>query len=140
EDVLLLLPDCESKPYRYLLSDAVRLATFVKPRLRQPARQIRTAGSLVKYIKQFSPDVIHLQEGYFWFNFALPLLRDFPLVLTVHDPSRHVGDAEARKTPQWILDWGCHQARQVIVHAPQLKAALVDRMRIPADRVHVIPH
>src|ERR1019366_6589199 len=83
EDVLLLLPDCESKPYRYLLSDAVRLATFVKPRLRQPARQIRTAGSLVKYIKQFSPDVIHLQEGYFWFNFALPLLRDFPLVLTV---------------------------------------------------------
>ena len=139
-DVLLLLPERESGPYRYLLSSAIRLITFVMPRLRQPARQLRMTRSLVKYIRQFSPDVIHLQSGHLWFNFALPLLRRFPLVLTVHDPSRHVGDAPSRKTPQWVLDWGCRRASQVIVHAPQLKAALVSRMNISGDRVHVIPH
>ena len=40
-----------------------------------------------------------------WFNLlGLPLLRRFPLVLTVHDPLIHLGDEHSATTPQWIYD------------------------------------
>jgi len=139
-DTLLLLPDQEADPYLYMLNDAVNLESFHKPRLRQPVHQMRMVARLLRCIRRFDPDVIHLQSGHLWFNFALPLLHQYPLVLTVHDPSRHIGDAGARKTPQWILDWGCYGAGHIIVHAPQLKDVLIERLKIPNHKVHVIPH
>jgi glycosyltransferase involved in cell wall biosynthesis len=139
-DVLLLLPDGEVKSYLYLLDEAVTLHSFQAPRLRQVVRQIQTMVSLIGEINRFHPDVIHLQTGHLWFNLALPLLRQYPLILTMHDPCRHLGDAESRKTPQWVFDWGCYRAKQIIMHAPQLKEALVQRLGIPRNKVHVIPH
>jgi glycosyltransferase involved in cell wall biosynthesis len=67
-------------------------------------------------------------------------LRRFPLVLTVHDSQIHVGDALTAKTPQWVFDLACHQARERIVHAPQVKESLVNRLGIPAETVHVTPY
>jgi glycosyltransferase involved in cell wall biosynthesis len=76
-----------------------------------------------------------------WFNLlGLPLLRDIPLVLTVHDSLIHVGDAASAKTPQWIYDRACFQARERIVHAPQVKELLTKRTGVPPETVHVIPY
>jgi glycosyltransferase involved in cell wall biosynthesis len=133
------LPEQETLPYRSLLPSAVGLRTFVKPRLRHAFRQVRTTAALVREIRQFDPDVIHLQSGHLWFNCALPFLRRYPLVLTIHDPAPHAGDRGARNTPQWIYDFGSHRAAQVIVHASQLKKLFLDRLRLPETRVHVIP-
>jgi len=73
---------------------------------------------LIFQIRAFKPDVLHLQLGHMWFNlFGLPFLRDIPLVLTVHDSLIHVGDAATAKTPQWIYDRACFQAKERIVHA-----------------------
>lgn len=138
--ILLCLPDSEAAPYTRLLDRRVALHTFRKPRLRHGFRQISLAAALVRAVKAFGPDVIHLQSGHLWFNFFLPLLARYPLVLTVHDAVHHLGDAGAQNTPQWILDWGCYRAGQLIVHAPQLKHQLLERLRVPADAVHVIPH
>src|ERR1700677_2210110 len=110
--VALFLPDCEANPYLHLLSDSVDLHVFEKPRIRQVFKQIGMVFHLVRKIRAFNPDVIHLQLGHMWFNLlALPLLRAFPLVLTVHDPMIHVGDAPTGKTPQWIYDRACYRAR-----------------------------
>ncbi len=138
--VVLFLPDSEVKPYLHLLSKSVELQTFKKPRLRQPVRQAQMVARLVRQIRKLNPDVIHYQLGHLWFNLALPLLGDCPLVLTVHDPSAHVGDADSGKTPQWIHDRACYRAQQRIVHAPQVKESLLQRLRIPSSTVHVIPH
>lgn len=139
--VLLLLSREEAKPYRHLLSGNVELSEFDKPRMRQPLQQLRMVLSLVRQIRAFKPDVIHLQLGHMWFNLlGLPLLRDIPLVLTVHDSLIHVGDAASAKTPQWIYDRACFRARERIVHAPQVKESLTRRMRVPSESVHVIPY
>jgi glycosyltransferase involved in cell wall biosynthesis len=135
-EVLLCLPRCEAEPYKYLLDKAVSLEEFHKPRLRQMFRQGKMAQDLIRRIRNFNPDVIHLQQGHMWFNFALPLLGRYPLVVTSHDPVTHVGE----KTPQWIFDWGCHRAGQIIVHAPQMKELIVRRLRLRDSRVHVITH
>lgn len=135
-NVLLFLPEREAEPYGHLLNDSVGLRIFHKPRLRQPIHQMRMAKRLLRGIGDFNPDVIHLQQGHLWFNFALPLLRCYPLVVTSHDPVTHAGE----RTPQWIFDWGCYRAGQIIVHAPQMKDLLVKRLHMPNSRVHVITH
>jgi glycosyltransferase involved in cell wall biosynthesis len=139
--VLLLMPEEEASPYLHLLSASVERRIFDKPRIRQVFKQIRMVIGLVRQIRAFKPDVIHVQLGHLWFNLlGLPLLRRFPLVLTVHDSLIHVGDAATGKTPQWVYDRACHQARERIVHAPQVKESLIERLGIPADTVHVIPY
>jgi glycosyltransferase involved in cell wall biosynthesis len=139
-DVRLLLPKHEAEPYLHLLERPVSLRTFAKPRLRHALRQARTVAALIEDIRRFRPDVVHLQAGHLWFNMALPLLRGYPLVLTVHDPSRHLGDKGARNTPQWLLDFGCRQATRLIVHAPQLKQMLLERLPVLENRIDVVPH
>jgi glycosyltransferase involved in cell wall biosynthesis len=140
-NVQCFLPKVESDPYLHLLSDSVRLTEFERPRYRELFKQIKMVIGLVRKIRAFKPDVIHLQLGHLWFNLlGLPLLRGIPLVLTVHDPLIHVGDAQTGKTPQWIFDRACYKARERIVHAPQVKELLVNRLRIPADTVHVTPY
>jgi starch synthase len=139
--VLCFLPNDEAKPYLHLLSETVELRTFDRPRFRHLFRQLEMVMKLVRQIRAFNPDVIHLQLGHLWFNlFGLPLLRRYPLVLTVHDSVIHVGDSATGKTPQWVYDRACFRARERIVHAPQVKESLVKRLGIPAETVHVIPY
>jgi glycosyltransferase involved in cell wall biosynthesis len=138
--ILLFLPSNEAGSYLHLLSDSVELQLFDRARLRQPFKQVQMVTRLVGQIRHFNPDVIHIQGGHLWFNWALPMLRDRPLVLTVHDVSMHPGDAQALNTPQWVLDRASYRARERIVHAPQVKELLLQRLHIPSNTVHVIPH
>ena len=139
--VLLLLARGEASPYKHLLNGNVELCEFDKPRMRQLFGQLRMVWNLVRRIRTFKPDVIHLQSGHMWFNLlGLALLRDIPLVLTVHDSLIHVGDADSAKTPQWVYDLACFRARERIVHAPQVKEQLTKRTGVPAHTVHVIPY
>ncbi len=140
EEVLLLLPQRLATPHLSRLNQAMNFQAFSKPRLRQPLQQIHMIFTLLQHIKNWDPDVIHLQQGHLWFNFALPLLGRYPLVLTIHDPRYHVGDWESQKTPQMVMDFGFYRANQLIVHGKQLKQVVVDQLRIPGGIVHVIPH
>jgi glycosyltransferase involved in cell wall biosynthesis len=137
--VLLFLPKCVAEPYVQFLSGAVGLRTFDIPRLRQPFQQIQMVIRLVRQINGFKPDVIHCQSGQLWFSLALPMLVDSPVVLTVHDASIHPGDVEAGKTPQWVWDRACYKAQERIVHSPQIKQLLLQRLCIPDSTVHIVP-
>lgn len=139
-DVLLLLPQQLAAPHLSVLDPGVNFQPFDKPRLRQAGRQIRVGFDLLRHLKAFDPDVIHVQQGHLWFNGFLPLLRRYPLVLTVHDPRQHLGDRGGRKTPQAVIDFGFRQASQLIVHANQSKQVVVEKCGIPPEIVHVVPH
>jgi len=138
-NVLLLLPSGGAKQMAGA-DRRVTIEAFDKPRLRQPLRQLRTACDLVRRIIAFNPDVIHFQHGHFWFNAFLPVLRRFPLVVTVHDVRHHAGDRVSRKTPQAIVDFGFRRADQLIVHAERLRPLLAGECGIPPERIHVVPH
>lgn len=138
--VLLLLPQHFAALYSSKLGQTVNLQTFTNPRLREPLQQVRMLFQLLRRIRNFDPDIIHLQQGHLWFNFLLPLLRRYPLVLTIHDPQHHVGDWESQKTPQAIINFGFRRAMQIIVHSEKLKQEVVDELHLPSEIVHVIPH
>jgi starch synthase len=139
-DVLLLLPEQLAKPHLSALDPEVDFQPFDKPRLRQAGRQLRVGLNLLRHVKAFDPDVIHVQQGHLWFNGFLPLLRRYPLVVTVHDPRQHMGDDAGRKTPQAVMDFGFRQASQLIVHATQSKQVVVGECGAPPEIVHVVPH
>jgi glycosyltransferase involved in cell wall biosynthesis len=138
-DVSLMLP-------RHLVAGrddidpALRVDAFVKPRLRQPVRQLRTCGAIVRALRRFAPDVVHVQSGHLWFNLALPAIRDLPLVVTVHDVVPHPGDRETARTPRAALTFGYRRATELIVHAESLKAEAAERLGVDRRRIHVVPH
>jgi glycosyltransferase involved in cell wall biosynthesis len=139
-EVQLLLPEQLATPYLSRLSPAVRFQPFRKPRLRDVPGQLRTAFSLIRRIREFAPDVIHVQQGHMWFNLGLPLLARYPLVVTVHDPRHHLGDAGGQKVPQWVYDFGFRRATRLIVHGIEMQRVVVGELAVPAERIHVIPH
>jgi len=138
--VMLILPEQLADPHASLIESDVDFRPFDRPRLRQPLRQWVSVRWILRQITDFQPDVIHFQRGHLWFNFALPFLNRYPLVLTIHDPRHHLGDRGSRNTPQWVMDFGHRRADRIIVHAEQIKQILVDEDGIADDRVHVIPH
>jgi len=138
-DICLLVPEEHARAARDL-DPAVVVAPFRKPRLRQPLRQLRLCGELVRRIRSFDPDVIHLQQGHLWFNLALPFLRRYPLVLTIHDHTYHPGDRESQRTPQAAMTFGFRRADRVIVHGTALRRGAVEKRGLREDVVHVVPH
>ncbi|MGE0376070.1 MAG: glycosyltransferase family 4 protein [Planctomycetaceae bacterium] len=122
------------------LDGSVALYSFERPRLRQPLRQCSSIRRIVRRIHEFRPDVVHFQNGHLWFNFALPMLSSYPLVITIHDPRHHEGDAVSRKTPQAVMDFGFRRADHVIVHGQNLVETVAEEIGIRRDRIHVIPH
>lgn len=137
-EVQLILPSEISEPHLSLVSPNVRFIPFDKPRMRQPFRQLLSLRHLLREIHDFRPDVVHLQQGHLWFNLALPLLRRYPLVLTVHDVRHHPGDRSSQKTPQVIFDYGFRRATRVIAHCERMKQQLVEECGVPGSRVDVI--
>jgi starch synthase len=138
-EVLLLLSHQQAAPHLSKLDPAVRFQPFDQPRLREPLRQIRMVHTILEQIRSFDPDVIHLQRGHLWFNLALLWLWRYPLVVTIHDPTPHVGDRESGKVPRIVWDFGRRRADQVIVHGQQLKQVVLDELGLPSERVHVLP-
>jgi glycosyltransferase involved in cell wall biosynthesis len=138
-DVVLFIPRPVIEPHMAALDGRVDVQLFDKPRLRQPGRQLRMCVDLVRRIKALNPDVVHVQHGHLWFNGFLPLLRRYPLVLTVHDPRHHIGDKVSQKTPQAVMDFGFRRASRLIVHARHLKEVVASECRIDRQSVDVVP-
>lgn len=140
-DVLAVLPEVTADDEQYKLRPSVERFLFKKPRLRQPFQQRRSIQSILKAVYDFKPDVVHFQQGHLWFNFSLKTLqKDFPLVITIHDPKYHSGDRESKKTPQWVMDLGFRQADHVIVHGEKLANTVGHLFGIESNRIHSIPH
>lgn len=138
--VLLVIPDDRGQGGEVRVAPEIERLSFRKPRLRQPVRQLRMMLRILKRVRAFEPDVIHYQHGHLWFNLALPFLRRYPLVVTIHDPRHHMGDAESKRTPQAVMDYGFRMANRVIVHGKGIVEEVHRELSIPRERIDVIPH
>jgi glycosyltransferase involved in cell wall biosynthesis len=133
--VLLLLPRSISEPYRLGLAPEVELFQFDEPRLRQATRQPRMIAAILRKLKSYRPDVVHLQAGHLWFNLVWPFVRSYVVVVTIH----HLGDRDSLMTPQWVMDLGYRRADRVIVHGESLRAAVVEDIGLERDIIDVVP-
>ncbi len=99
---------------------------------------LRDGGRILRALHRERPDVVHVQNPYTWHAPWAPLLGQFPLVLTVHDPLPHLGTVQPHWKPvfRWTLRW----TDAAIVHGDAMKVLLRDTYAVPGERVHVIPH
>lgn len=139
-EVHLWFPEQRVEPYRRWLSPAVKTHFFFKPRLREPIYQLRVTRQILRQVGALNPDIIHVQNGNFWFNFGLPFARRYPLIITIHDLVRHPGDSQSNKTPQFVMEFGFRQAHHLVVHSQRIKDAAAKRLDMQSDRIHVVPH
>jgi glycosyltransferase involved in cell wall biosynthesis len=139
-EVLLLMPERVVRPYAAKLDGRVRLFSYPSPRLRQPLRQLRTMRTVMREIRAFSPDVIHYQGFHLWFDLALAVWRQYPLVFTVHDFRAHPGDKLTEKTPFWLEMLARRSADQIIVHSRHVEALLGEELGGRRRNIHRTPH
>ena len=137
--VQLSLPGAQTQPFLRWLDPAVDYRPFDLARLRQPLRQCATIIRLWRQLRAFRPDVIHFQKWHLWFFLALPLFRKFPLVISVHDPIAHLGDADSQRTPHWVVALGYRAADWVIVHNHAMVEEATRLHHIDRSRIDVVP-
>jgi len=139
-DVLLIIPDRLVESHLAKLNPSVRLFSFSHPRLRHPVRQFLVIRKIIREIRAFAPDVIHYQGAHLWFDLALPFLRRYPLVFTIHDFQPHPGDRLSQKTPLWVEMFARRRADELIVHSQFLQDLVVRNLPGTAGKISVIPH
>lgn len=113
-------------------------------RVRTLARLLNPAGAAQLWgeVQGARPDVVHVfnGEGYPWIRSLVARARQarLPVVVTVHDPEVHPGNAWDRLTSVLRVPV-LRTAHLLHVHSarfiPQLK-----RAGVPGDSIHVIPH
>lgn len=138
-DVLLVAARERCDHYAKLLDARVAVHPYDLPRLRRADRQIAAMAGVVRAIHRYRPHVVHLQMDHPWFSLALPALRRYPLVLTVHDPVPHLGDRPSARKPRWLVARDRRRASAFVIHADALRADLIAGGVDPA-RVWTIPH
>lgn len=137
--VTLMLPREQAEPHLGFLSPNVDYRPFHRPRLRQAFRQVRAIARIVNDIRRLDPDVIHMQKWHLWFYLALPTLRRFPLVISIHDPFPHRGDRGAMKTPRSIIRFGYRRATRAIVHNDEMRRIVVDELGLSPESIDIVP-
>jgi len=145
-DVLLLLGaenarDELSNSLHETLKHTMTVVKVKLPRLRDP-RLLGTVLEVTRRIRQFAPDVVHVQE----FNLAfigLPVLmlrRKLPVILTVHDPLPHSGGIDRNGWRFRVVKWFRRNCCRLIVHGTRNRTDLVSFNVATDGRVDVVPH
>ena len=126
------------------LAPHAKISVKNKWRKRDP-RTIETIFQVLKWIKSWKPDLIHVQEAYDYRLFMiLSFVRNIPLVLTVHDPEIHFGEEFKYQTPEKRFELALSRkirrmADQVIVHGQAMKEALIHTKHVVPLKIEVIP-
>jgi len=127
-EVLLISPDRVVEPCIAKLNGSVGLFSFKNPRLRQPVEQFLAILKIIQKIRDFAPDVVHYQGAHLWFDLALPFLRRYPLVFTIHDFKPHPGDRLSQKTRLWVETFARRHADELIVHSQYLREIVLQNL------------
>ena len=112
---------------------------YGKRRMRYPSN-LMTMGYIAKSIEALKPDVVHILEYYPWMHFFLKRLAKIPLVMTVHDPIRHIGDIGESIRVLGSERWFYKYISQFIVLGNGMKTLFSERYGIDEIKVNVIPH
>lgn len=147
-DVLLILsqPNFSGELDGVLPEKPPRLSLLTLPHRISLKIILGNTLELVRKIKAFKPDVIHLQEVTRDYQvFALPFLKKIaPLVGTVHDPSPHSGleaKRHSRSRHRFYEPWSRNFYDRAIVHGESLAIDLKEAVpKMDRERIYIIPH
>jgi glycosyltransferase involved in cell wall biosynthesis len=139
-DLTLIQPARLTDPWRAQIDPNIHLLPRTLPRIRDP-RSLAAVFDLLRTVCTPTPDILHVQDSVNpWFD-LLAASHDLPpLVVTVHDATRHPGENQGEWFTGYLRKRFLLRARAVIVHASIQRDLLCSKWGIPLGRVHVVPH
>ncbi len=96
----------------------------------------RLSQTVARYVRQLAPDLVHFDDVSRRMVLALPALRRTPVVLSLHDPTFHSGEASWRG--DLFRRVMLRRATRVILHNEFQRAEFCRRYRLPSARVHTV--
>jgi glycosyltransferase involved in cell wall biosynthesis len=112
----------------------VQLVVHRRPRALVPAAW-RVTQQVLRFLRGVRPDVLHVEDPDESLRLALgvPWRLDTPVVLSVHDPAPHTGEANRRKdAARWLM---FKRTSHYILHNRQDKGAFCHRYHVPPELV-----
>jgi glycosyltransferase involved in cell wall biosynthesis len=76
----------------------------------------------LRQVRAWRPDVVHVQEN--WDPRLLLFARGYPLVVTVHDPALHPGEADVARWEAAVWRRWLRRADKIVVHGEALREPL----------------
>ena len=139
KDVTVFAPhQLEETLGRILESGKDRVLYFRMPRMRYPSN-LWMIKRLVEQIESIKPDVVHFTGYYPWMYFGLRRLSRYPLVMTVHDPVKHLGDTETKRVPGSYI-WFYKYMTRVVVMGEEMRKAVIDGGGMDGSSVDIVLH
>ena len=143
ETVMLMLPKGTPTDNLEIVDQRVKVKLFKTARpyssMFNPAK-IFMVYTIAKYIKEFNPDVIHVQGNNIWFYLVYKIIKkfNFCIVITLHDIKQHIGEENLLSKMSTML---CAKkySNHIFVHGKKLKEVLIDEFCISNSKVSVIP-
>ena len=137
----------EARRHSYVLCEPVGAVSFIPPAsppleiLRRPVPGGRGAWweqtRLPLALRRERSDVLFAPA------YSAPVLAGLPVVVTIHDLSFLVHPEwfrwRERVRRRWLTTWSARRARSVLTDSQFSRAEIVRLLRVPAERVRVIP-
>lgn len=134
--------------WRELIDERVQLLTLPGSPVRKPWTRsfLRNRSWLKRTMRNFAPDVIHLQDGNDLATLLMAWRTRVPVTVTIHDVVAHPGD---EKNMSWRMDFLINKilmprARrrhtQFVLHGESLRSDFLRDWKAADDSVHVVPH
>lgn len=140
-EVMLIAPEMRIESFSDVIGQNLIVYSYRQHRFRSPMNLL-TIHKIIKHIKIFNPDVIHLQHLFGenpWFDLRLKFLRSkYYFVITVHDVNLHKGDNASIRIP-FMYKVDKKYIDQIIVHGEIQKKEMIKKYRNPPEAVHVLP-
>lgn len=109
---------------------------FVLPGRVSSLRKLPALAALRRRIRDWAPDIVHAHDNHD--PRLLALVHGFPLVLTIHDPTPHLGARSIGGVRESIRAMWRRKATRLVVHGEELRHVLAARE--DPWRVEVVPH
>lgn len=136
--VTLLMPNRATDLLDFVDTKRVNLIPFDMPRIRQLAN-LSFVWRLRQRLQSIEPNLVHITYWHPWGSLGLGRFSSIPVVATVHDVTRHMGERGRLSIPSTIYRWQWQWADQVIVHSSDAKSVLQLEFGLQPDQVHMIP-
>ena len=97
-------------------------------------KKVALTAEITRTIFQLHPGIIHYQSGGTpWLLFAMPWLRKYPLVTTIHDAAHHPGDKPPKLVHTAVNAFLTRQTHLIIVHGRQQAQLLTQKYHVRSD-------
>jgi len=139
DKLMLLLPSCTPKEYLdgVIKNGSLELYCFTHPKRYVHRKLLVSIKEILRKIKDFNPDLIHIQASNPLICLLLPLIkRRFPVITELHDLRPHVG--EESFFYEMVLSFSRKYSDKIIVHGQRMKEELVREFGINGNKVSSI--